>query len=174
MCFEILGFDIFLDSDLKPWVIEVNHTPSFSTDSPLDFKIKKGVILHTMRLLNLNYQRKAKYKKEKQEEFQNRAIRGKVNLSKEMKELLRKKRDLNRNKVESKIETDYELIFPSPHFNYEKYKHLFEAALQNHKEFNSVTAKKVEDDEPKSTQPKPFLPSNGRVVVGPEKSIPSS
>lgn len=41
MCFEILGFDIMIDSDANPWVIEVNHAPSFTTDTPLDFKIKK-------------------------------------------------------------------------------------------------------------------------------------
>jgi tubulin polyglutamylase TTLL6/13 len=56
MCFEILGFDIFLDEKLKPWILEVNHAPSFTTDSPLDFKIKKALIADTMRLLNLNYQ----------------------------------------------------------------------------------------------------------------------
>ena len=78
MCFEILGFDIFLDSKLKPWIIEVNHTPSFSTDSPLDFKIKKGVILDTFKLLSFSYYKKTKYKREKQQEFQKRAIKGKV------------------------------------------------------------------------------------------------
>jgi tubulin polyglutamylase TTLL6/13 len=36
MCFEILGFDIMLDSDLNPYLIEVNHTPSFTADTPLD------------------------------------------------------------------------------------------------------------------------------------------
>ena len=54
MCFEILGFDIMIDENLKPWVIEVNHSPSFTTDSPLDFKVKKGLIADTIRLLNLS------------------------------------------------------------------------------------------------------------------------
>lgn len=39
-CFEIFGFDILLDSDLKPWIIEVNLSPSLSPDSPLDMAIK--------------------------------------------------------------------------------------------------------------------------------------
>ena len=52
MCFEILGFDIFIDEKLKPWILEVNHAPSFTTDSPLDFKIKKNLISDTIRLLN--------------------------------------------------------------------------------------------------------------------------
>jgi tubulin polyglutamylase TTLL6/13 len=37
LCFEILGFDIIIDQDMKPWLLEVNHTPSFQTDSNLDF-----------------------------------------------------------------------------------------------------------------------------------------
>lgn len=30
MCFEILGFDVMIDEDQKVWLIEINHTPSFS------------------------------------------------------------------------------------------------------------------------------------------------
>lgn len=26
-CFEVLGFDVMIDSKLKPWIIEVNHLP---------------------------------------------------------------------------------------------------------------------------------------------------
>ncbi|EGF78801.1 hypothetical protein BATDEDRAFT_26123 [Batrachochytrium dendrobatidis JAM81] len=53
-CFEILGFDIFLDSKMKPWVLEVNHSPSFTCDSPLDREIKSGVITDALNLLNLS------------------------------------------------------------------------------------------------------------------------
>jgi tubulin polyglutamylase TTLL6/13 len=65
MCYELLGFDIFLDSELKPWILEVNHSPSFATDSPLDFKIKKNLIADTIKLLNLSYAKKQKQKKAK-------------------------------------------------------------------------------------------------------------
>lgn len=44
MCFEILGFDVLIDEKLKPWLIEINHAPSFATDTPIDFKMKKDVI----------------------------------------------------------------------------------------------------------------------------------
>lgn len=29
-------YDIMIDRNLKPWLIEINHAPSFSADSPLD------------------------------------------------------------------------------------------------------------------------------------------
>ena len=63
MCFEILGFDIFIDEKLRPWLIEVNHAPSFSTDTPLDYKIKKDLIADTIALLDLSYPKKKKFMK---------------------------------------------------------------------------------------------------------------
>ena len=44
MCFEILGFDVLIDADTKPWLLEVNQAPSFMADSELDYKIKKQVL----------------------------------------------------------------------------------------------------------------------------------
>lgn len=40
LCFELYGFDVILDSDLRPWLLEVNVLPSFSSSSPLDKQIK--------------------------------------------------------------------------------------------------------------------------------------
>ena len=58
MCFEIFGYDIMLDHNLKPWLLEVNHTPSFKCGSPLDLRIKKGAIKDAMRLLNITLKEK--------------------------------------------------------------------------------------------------------------------
>eukprot|EP00730_Choanoeca_flexa_P013610 TRINITY_DN5516_c0_g1_i1.p1 TRINITY_DN5516_c0_g1~~TRINITY_DN5516_c0_g1_i1.p1 ORF type:complete len:819 (+),score=157.39 TRINITY_DN5516_c0_g1_i1:60-2516(+) len=53
LCFEVLGFDIFLSKKLKPYIIEVNRAPSFSCDSQLDTDIKHDVLYASMRLLRM-------------------------------------------------------------------------------------------------------------------------
>lgn len=58
MAFEILGFDILIDKNAKPCLLEVNHAPSFATDSPLDYEIKKNLFIDTFRLLNMSIDRK--------------------------------------------------------------------------------------------------------------------
>jgi len=50
VCFELYGFDILLDSKLKPWLLEVNISPSLSSSSPLDKKIKTMLICDTLNL----------------------------------------------------------------------------------------------------------------------------
>ena len=50
-CFEILGFDVLLDDRLRPRLIEVNHSPSFGMDSPLDRRVKSGLIGDALRAL---------------------------------------------------------------------------------------------------------------------------
>ena len=60
MCFHILGIDIMLDEDCKPFVLEVNHTPSFVTDTPLDRFIKYGLIKDTLLLMNITPESRAK------------------------------------------------------------------------------------------------------------------
>ncbi|PAA81237.1 hypothetical protein BOX15_Mlig033589g3 [Macrostomum lignano] len=53
VCFEILGFDIMLDHKLKPWLLEVNRSPSFGIDEPIDRKVKLGMLEEALSLLNI-------------------------------------------------------------------------------------------------------------------------
>lgn len=46
-CFEILGFDVLIDENLRPWLLEINLSPSLNTDSNLDLTIK-GAMLSEM------------------------------------------------------------------------------------------------------------------------------
>ena len=50
-CFELLGFDILVDSNYKPWLIEVNAPPAISVDIPLDQRVKESLIKDTIKLL---------------------------------------------------------------------------------------------------------------------------
>ncbi|VDD85599.1 unnamed protein product [Enterobius vermicularis] len=49
-CFELFGFDILIDSDLKPWLLEVNLSPSLVCDSPLDLQLKSALVCDTLTL----------------------------------------------------------------------------------------------------------------------------
>jgi len=35
---------VILDAKLKPWLLEINYTPSFTADTPLDKRIKEGCV----------------------------------------------------------------------------------------------------------------------------------
>lgn len=50
-------------------LLEVNHTPSFSTDSPLDWNVKKNLILDTLILLNIKQKDKKIFKENKNNPF---------------------------------------------------------------------------------------------------------
>ncbi|XP_068102105.1 tubulin monoglutamylase TTLL4 [Hyperolius riggenbachi] len=49
-CHELFGFDIMLDENLKPWVLEVNISPSLHSNSPLDVAIKGQMIRDLLNL----------------------------------------------------------------------------------------------------------------------------
>ena len=52
-CFELFGFDILIDDTLKPWLIEVNLSPSLGCDSPLDTKIKANLLTDLLTLIGI-------------------------------------------------------------------------------------------------------------------------
>lgn len=58
-----------IDSDLKPWLLEVNLSPSMQTDSPLDMAIKSTVVIDTFNLIGI---RKFDRKREQLNKMKNR------------------------------------------------------------------------------------------------------
>jgi len=118
MCFELLGFDILLDSNFKLWLLEVNHTPSFRTDSEIDYTIKKGLLENTLKLLKLRRKDKRIYTSRLKTKLLKRQL-GRSTKDFRVKE---RKRALSlqekRAQWEKKHATGFELIYPNS--NYEK------------------------------------------------------
>ncbi len=52
-CFELFGFDVILDSALKPWVLEVNVLPSLSSSSVFDKRIKTMLVCDALTLVGI-------------------------------------------------------------------------------------------------------------------------
>ncbi|XP_072253678.1 tubulin monoglutamylase TTLL4 [Leuresthes tenuis] len=49
-CHELFGFDIMLDENLKPWILEVNISPSLHSNSALDVSVKGQMIRDLLNL----------------------------------------------------------------------------------------------------------------------------
>mmetsp|Transcript_36942 Transcript_36942/g.51297 ORF Transcript_36942/g.51297 Transcript_36942/m.51297 type:complete len:124 (+) Transcript_36942:29-400(+) len=43
-CYEMYGYDVMIDARLKPWLLEVNASPSMSADTPTDKALKLGLL----------------------------------------------------------------------------------------------------------------------------------
>ncbi|CAE8724700.1 unnamed protein product [Polarella glacialis] len=53
-CFELYGFDVLVDADLKPWLLEVNLSPSMQAESPLDWTIKSALLSDALNLVGID------------------------------------------------------------------------------------------------------------------------
>jgi tubulin polyglutamylase TTLL9 len=51
-CFELYGFDILLDDTLKPWLIEINASPSMTANTPADYEGKVALLEDTFAILD--------------------------------------------------------------------------------------------------------------------------
>ncbi|CAK9832164.1 Probable tubulin polyglutamylase TTLL2 [Anthophora retusa] len=52
-CFEFFGFDVLIDKNLKPWLLEVNLSPALSNDCEIDSEVKKPLLHDLFDLLGL-------------------------------------------------------------------------------------------------------------------------
>jgi hypothetical protein len=52
-CFSLFGFDILIDQNSKPWLLEVNLSPSLNIDAPIDLKIKGEMVSDLFSLIGI-------------------------------------------------------------------------------------------------------------------------
>nr|XP_055062934.1 polyglutamylase complex subunit TTLL1-like [Misgurnus anguillicaudatus] len=53
-CFECYGYDIIIDDRLKPWLIEVNASPSLTSSTANDWILKYNLINDTLNIVTPN------------------------------------------------------------------------------------------------------------------------
>jgi len=165
-CFELLGFDIILDQNFKPWLLEVNHSPSFTTDTPLDKKIKRQVIAEALDLLDIHPKHRRRYIARKKMEIQQRAVSGKnTQQSKEEREAAFGKAARLRDKWESKHLGAYVKAYPGARAaEYEKY---IQAADDIWEEWTGGNINRVKKEDSREIPQKPPKP----IVQKPSKSL---
>ena len=67
-CYEVYGFDVLVDANLKPWLLEVNVAPSLSSSSPFDKQVKSMLLSDTFHLLGFSvFDRKQLYDQKKRD-----------------------------------------------------------------------------------------------------------
>ncbi|ORY46917.1 TTL-domain-containing protein [Rhizoclosmatium globosum] len=49
-CFELYGFDVIVDDEMRPWLLEVNLSPALSVDSEVDVAVKAPLLEHVVAL----------------------------------------------------------------------------------------------------------------------------
>nr|KAG5712983.1 hypothetical protein BaRGS_021777 [Batillaria attramentaria] len=52
-CFELYGYDILIDANLKPWLIEINASPSLTASNQEDYDLKFGLLNDVLNVLDM-------------------------------------------------------------------------------------------------------------------------
>ena len=119
MCFEVLGFDILLEDNLKPWLLEVNHSPSFNIDTPFDKRLKTELLTDVITLLSLDpFNRLSYLEKEKEKKNSKTFIRTiRETIGKEEREELIKTNMMRRDTYELLNCRGFTRIYPNEQMN---------------------------------------------------------
>lgn len=127
-CFQFLGFDILIDSNLKPWLLEVNMSSSLATETNMDFKIKSAMMANILSLVGVeplstkyNVSERINPKFAKFQDF-----RGGMNKKTNKGKKIRKKELIVIQETREEIlrSKQWKLIYPS--YNVSLYKNYFE------------------------------------------------
>ena len=143
MCFQILGFDVILSSECKPLLLEVNHAPSFNSDTPFDFRTKTELLASAFKIMDINVERRNFLIAADKKKLAERLVTGKRNkLSTEEKEQLRNnyRLELNNN-IEERLGL-FEQIMPDVTFD-EPYEEFMAYATKIHREKTGVSNQKA-------------------------------
>eukprot|EP00929_Paragymnodinium_shiwhaense_P009501 TRINITY_DN113693_c0_g1_i1.p1 TRINITY_DN113693_c0_g1~~TRINITY_DN113693_c0_g1_i1.p1 ORF type:complete len:507 (-),score=94.48 TRINITY_DN113693_c0_g1_i1:183-1703(-) len=52
-CFELYGYDVLIDSEFKPWLLEVNASPSLTANTDKDYEMKFGLLDDMLSILDI-------------------------------------------------------------------------------------------------------------------------
>lgn len=126
-CFDLIGFDILIDDTLKPWLLEVNMSPSLACESQLDTQVKAPLmsdLLNLIGIINVKYRGKQKKNKSYRSTFTKprtskariQSVNGQSN-SNDLRLIKYAKEELDRK-------GNFYLAFPNE--NYPYYKKFFE------------------------------------------------
>jgi tubulin polyglutamylase TTLL9 len=55
-CFEVYGYDIMIDENLKPWLLEVNASPSLSANTRDDYMLKCDMLNGVLDVVDMEGQ----------------------------------------------------------------------------------------------------------------------
>lgn len=51
--FELIGYDILVDENMKPWLLEINHTPSLAQETNIGNSVKAAMIHDLFDLIDV-------------------------------------------------------------------------------------------------------------------------
>ena len=143
MCFEILGFDIMIDSNLKPYLLEVNHSPSFRTDYPIDEHVKGNLIYDTLNMMNISVKERNRLKQIREDHLKHRTMTGQRLKISEQFDIEKSIKEKDEYMVENA--GDYERIFPSlGNTNEEPYHRFMKEASAIYNKFTGAEVLKSE------------------------------
>lgn len=128
-CFEMLGMDILVDQNMKPYLLEVNRSPSFNIAGVVDERVKKHLLHDTFGLLNLNDYRRGAWTQDTNPTDRNDTKNKSQDRSKKTYKLVHDNKESSLTikdqvKWETRNTGNFRLIYPTKDsYNYSKFIH---------------------------------------------------